>query len=703
MTGMSAKDQAIAAHRRGDLVEAERLYRDALHAAPSDAELYHCMGLLCYQAGRASECARWLKSAVAIAPRAMPSLQLLIRVCNETGDAKNALLALDQYLALRPDDAGMLNIKGQQLARLGRLRDAEHAFRQAAERTGKAALFHDLGLCRQWLGDLAGAITAYEEAIRRGHGHPRTKLWLAQCLRAAGRAAEYYRVVTEAARTANDDIELLIEAQAARRYVCDWKGFEANQPHLLAGLQRVLDRDSGESIPPGTLNFMDVDEATISKLAKRYARQLSAAGETLRQKLTGGEGNKNPHVRSPSEKDGAANAAAAGAATSTTALGTSLAHPTRKQTERIRLGYLSTDFFAHAVGFLVRDLFELHDRTRFEVYGYSLRHCADEVQARIQQGCDVYRNLAGKSAEEIARAIGDDRLDILVDLAGYTSAAQPVVLAARPAPVQVSWLGYLGTSGGNFIDYLIADEVVLPPEIAGDYTERIIRLPHFMPTSPLPVAELRPTREDAGLGDDGFVFCSFNQPYKLDRASFEAWMEILHGVPGSRLWMYVPDPEVCGANLRREAARLKVDPDRLVFSGHEPMAKHMARMPLADLSLDPFHISGGATSVAALFAGVPVLTLRGRSFLARMGSSMNACLGMEALDCASPEQYVAKAIKLATNPTMMSAVKGRLAMARQTNGFFDTRIFVCALEEALQIAWESHEAGLAPADIKVPA
>jgi predicted O-linked N-acetylglucosamine transferase (SPINDLY family) len=697
---MSTKDEAIAAHRRGDLIEAERLYRDALHATPSDAELHHCMGLLCYQAGRAPECLQWLKSAIALAPRAIQSLQLLIRACNETGDAKNALLALDQYLALRPDDAGMLNIKGQQLTRLGRLRDAEHVFQQAAERTGKAPLFHDLGLCRQWLGDLPGAIAAYEEAIRRGHNHPRTKLWLAQCLRAAGRIGKYYQVITEAARTAETDIEILIEAQAARRYVCDWRGFEASQPDLLAGLQRILERDSGESIPPGILNFMDVEETTISRIARRYAKQLSAAAETLQHKLTGGDFNKTPRSRLLSEKDAGTDTATEGPATSPTVAGATFVRADGKKGEKIRLGYLSTDFFAHAVGFLVRDLFESHDRARFEIYGYSLRHRSDEVQARIQQGCDVYRNLAGRSAEEIVRAIVDDRIDILIDLAGYTSAAQPVVLAARPAPVQISWLGYLGTSGSNFIDYLIADEVTLPPEIAGNYTEKIIRLPHFMPASPLPVAEQRPTREDAGLGGSGFVFCSFNQPYKLDHVSFGTWMKILHGVPGSRLWMYVPDLELCGENLHREATRLKMDPDRLVFSRNEPMAKHMARTSLADLALDPFHISGGATSVAALFAGVPILTMRGHSFLARMGSSINARLGMEELDCSSPEQYVAKAIELATNPAMMSAVRSKLAMARHANRFFDTSAFVRSMEEALQIAWERHEAGLAPADIR---
>jgi predicted O-linked N-acetylglucosamine transferase (SPINDLY family) len=660
---MGPRDKAIAAHRRGDLVSAERLYRELLRTTPSDAELHYCLGLLCFQAGRPRESIQCLQQAIALAPGSGPALQLLVRVSDETGDAEGALLTLERYLALYPGDAGMLHVKGQLLARLGKLRDAERAFREATQRSGDAALFHDLGLCRQLLGDLPGAIQAYEEAIRRGHDHPRTRLWLAQSLRAAGRIREYHQVATGTTGAALNDIELVIEAQAARRYVCDWESAEANQSHFMATLARALEQDDGASIPPGMLNFMGVDETTISMVAKRYARQLSVAGESLRQKLP------DP--------------------------------PARRNTGKLRVGYLSTDFFAHAVGFLVRDLFACHDRARFEVYGYSLRHRPDEVQARIREGCDMYRNFAGSNAEKIARSIAGDQIDILIDLAGYTSAAQPVVLAARPAPVQISWLGYLGTSGGDFIDYLIADDVVLPPELAVDYTERIMRLPHFMVTSPLPASEQSPSREEAGLGAEGFVFCSFNQPYKLDRETFGAWMEILRRVPGSRLWMYVPDPDVCGGNLRREAKRLNVDPERLVFAGSEPMARHLARMALADLALDPFHISGGATSVASLIAGIPVLTLRGQSFLARMGSSINLRLGMNELDCTTREQYVAKAAELATNPAALTAVKNQLTAARQTHRFFDTRTFVRSLEEALETAWTHHKAGHPPADFKV--
>lgn len=661
MRQTTARADAFAAHRRGDLATAERLYTELLHATPSDAELLHFMGVLCYQTGRAVAGASWLRKALNLAPGSLPTLQLLIRICDELGDADGALAVLDQYLARRPDDMGILNVKGQQLVRLGRIHEAEQAFRLAAERSGNAAMFHDLGLCRQLRGDPSGAAAAYREAIHRGHTHPKTRLWLAQCLRATGRTREYHETATDASRSAPDDIELLIEAQSARRYVCDWESFDQHQPRLLAELNRSLESGGNQDIPPGILNYLEIDEETISAIARRYAGQIAAAGAAIRRNLP--------------------------------------AQQPREKRATIRLGYISTDFFAHAVGSLVRDLFACHDRGRFEVYGYSLRHQPDAVQSRIQQGCDIYRNLAGSSAEHIARTICEDGIDILIDLAGYTSAAQPAVLAARPAPVQISWLGYLGTSGGDFIDYIIADDIVLPPGTTQQYSERVIRLPGFLVTSTLPVADQCPSRKDAGLSDAGFVFCSFNQPYKLDRSTFSAWMEILRRVPGSLLWLYTPDTEVCGQNLRNEAARLGVEPERLVFAPRAPMAEHVARMALADLALDPFHISGGATSVATLWAGVPVLTLRGNSFLARMGSSINACLDLHDLDCTDAEHYIATAVTLATSPSELVAIQKRLGQARLSSGFFDTRLFTQNLEEALYCVWERHLAGIPPTDV----
>ena len=664
MCDAAIKARAFTAYRQGDLSTAEQLYTGLIHTTPSDPEPLFYLGLLCHQTGRTPESVPWLQKALALAPQSLPTLQLLVRIYDETGNAKQALGVLDRYLALRPDDAMMLNIKGQQLFRLGRLPNAEQAFQLAAEHSTNTGMFHDLGLCRQLQGNLGGAADAYRKALQLGDNNPKTHLWLAQCLRAMGQTDEYYRVVTAASQSIPDDIDLLVEAQSARRYICDWDAFERHLPHMLTALSKIQQTPCEQDIPPGTLNYLGVSEDLIAAFAKRYAAQLSSTGE----KLT--------HVQHIPRK--------------------------RETGDKIHLGYLSTDFFTHAVGSLVRDLFACHDRSRFEVFGYSLRHQPDAIQRHIEQGCDHYHNLSGRGAEDIVRRISEDGIDILIDLAGYTSAAQPAILAARPAPVQISWLGYLGTSGGNFIDYMIADDIVLPEASASLYSEHIIRLPCFLVTSPLSMADLHPSREAAGLGNKGFIFCSFNQPYKLDRQTFKAWMEILHRVPDSKLWLFTPDTDACTTNLRQEAARMNVDPTRLIFAQREPMDNHIARLQLADLALDPFHISGGATSVATLTAGIPTLTLRGESFLARMGSSINTHLGMNDLDCTTPEDYIEKAVVLATQPAQLAKVKQTLKGAKKTSPLFDTKDFVDTLEEALHVIWERHSANLPPTDISIP-
>lgn len=660
---MDTRTEALNAHRRGDLSTAERLYGELLQDVPMDAEILHFMGVLCFQSGRNEDSIHWLHKALDVMPESLPTLQLLSRVCVETGDRPGALDALNRYLEQRPDDALLLNLKAQQLAILNRYQEAEPVFRQAAELSGKGPMFHDLGVCCQLLGDPAGAASAYEKAVRLGHEDPRTRLWLAQSLRATGRASDYYRVATSASVANPGNLELLIEAQSARRYICDWDGFSEFQSKLQKGLLHWLASDDGADIPPGMLNYLDIDEDLIGLVAKKYAAQLSASTGRPRaqQRKTGLE----------------------------------------KKVGVIRLGYLSTDFFSHAVGSLVRDLFACHDRDRFRIYGYSLRHRPDAVQSRIEEGCDHYRDLSGHSAEEIIRIIQDDGIDILIDLAGYTSASLPAVMAARPAPVQISWLGYLGTSGGDFIDYIIADEVALPRGLSGNYSENVIRLPCFLPASPLPVMEKCLSRGETGFNSGEVVFCSFNQPYKLDRTTFGAWMEILRRVPAGRLWLYEPDTGSCEMNLLYEAGRLGVSPNRLVFAPRLPMAQHVARVSLADLALDPFHISGGATSVASFAAGVPVLTLAGDSFLARMGSSINSHLGLSDLDSHDAEEYVEKAVALAANPLRLEEAKNRLGEALEASEFFKISAFVLKLEEALLTVWNRYERGLAMADVTV--
>ncbi|MCH8931172.1 MAG: hypothetical protein IIA98_09710 [Proteobacteria bacterium] len=256
---------------------------------------------------------------------------------------------------------------------------------------------------------------------------------------------------------------------------------------------------------------------------------------------------------------------------------------------RIRIGYVSPDFGEHAVGLLVYDLFRQHDREAFEVYCYSLRRHEDSYYARVEEGADRFRDLSDCSLEKAIRQVQDDRIDILVDLAGYTGRARPEIFAARPAPVQIAYLGYLNTMAAEFIDYVVADPVVIPPDSGHEFTEAILHLPaSFIMASPLVASPHVPDRSALGLPDDAFVFASFNNPLKIGPAVFGAWMRILKRVPGSVLWLFAEDSADAERNLAREAKTRGIRPERLVFAGRVPLAEHLARVRQADLFLDTF-------------------------------------------------------------------------------------------------------------------
>jgi len=274
MCDQTIKTRAFKAYRQGDLSTAEQLYTELAHSTPTDPEPLFYLGQLCHQTGRTAESVEWLQKALSLAPRSLPILQLLVRVYDESGNARKALTVLDHYLAQRPNDAMMLNVKGKQLFQLGRIPAAEQAFQQAAEHSTNAGMFHDLGLCRQLQGNLAGAADAYQKALQFGDDNSKTPLWLAQCLRAMGQTGDYYQAVTTAAKAMPNDIDLLIEAQSARRYVCDWDTFEQHQPHLLTALSGILQTKAEQDIPPGILNYLGVSEDIVVAFARRYAAQL---------------------------------------------------------------------------------------------------------------------------------------------------------------------------------------------------------------------------------------------------------------------------------------------------------------------------------------------------------------------------------------------------------------------------------------------
>jgi predicted O-linked N-acetylglucosamine transferase (SPINDLY family) len=372
--------------------------------------------------------------------------------------------------------------------------------------------------------------------------------------------------------------------------------------------------------------------------------------------------------------------------------------------DRIRVAYLSADFGDHPTSYLMAGVLEQHDRRRFETIGLSLQpggtgHYAERVRAAF----DRFLEVGTQSDEAIARGIRDMEIDILVDLMGHTRGTRLGILARRPAPVQVSYLGYPGTTAAPYVDYLIADEFVIPGSQRPCYSESIVYLPHcFQANDHRRALPQAPTRAQAGLPENGFVFCAFNATYKLTPDLFDLWCRLLRSVAGSVLWL-LADRESTKLNLEREAHAREVAAGRLIFATRLDYERHLARLRLADLFLDTSPFNAGATASDALWAGVPVLTCPGEALSSRMAGSLLRAVGLTELIADSLKDYERRACELAGNPATLSSVKARLWDNRTSMPLFDTPRFCGHLERAYMAMFERAQRGERPVDIAIEA
>ena len=371
--------------------------------------------------------------------------------------------------------------------------------------------------------------------------------------------------------------------------------------------------------------------------------------------------------------------------------------PARPRGDRIRIGYFSADFCNHVVSLLTAELFETHDRSRFEIVAFALGpKVNDAVRARLERAFDRFIDVGERSDVEVAETARHLGIDIAVDLGGFTTHARPKIFALRSAPIQMSYIGYLGTIGAPYMDYLLADPTLIPAEERQHYSEAIIYLPSYQVNdSTRPVVQRTFTRQELGLPAAGFVFSCFNANYKIVPATFAAWMRILLRVEGSSLFLYV-GTEIAERNLRKEAERSGVDPRRLVFGKFLFQEEYMARLRTMDLFLDTLPYNAGTTASDALWAGLPVLTCAGRAFAGRVAASLLNAIELPELVTSTTEQYEEMAVQLAENPELLRKIKLKLARNRLETALFDTRLFTKHLELAYTRVQERHRAGLAP-------
>ncbi len=370
---------------------------------------------------------------------------------------------------------------------------------------------------------------------------------------------------------------------------------------------------------------------------------------------------------------------------------------------KICVGYLSSEFRNHVVCYLMAGLFELHDKNCFEIFAFDNgQDDGSDIRGRINQAFNSVVDISHLDDFQAAATIKNEQIDILVNLNGYFGDQRTGVFSYKPSPIQVNYLGFTATMGVDYIDYIIADRFVIPPEHKTFYAENVVYLPdtYQVNDSKRPIAERTPTRAEVKLPDTGFIFCCFCNSFKITPEVFDVWMRLLNGVENSVLWLTENNP-VVSKNLRVEARHRHIAPERLVFAPPTNYSDYLAKYRVADLFLDTLPFNGGATASDALWAGLPVVTCSGQPFTARMAGSLLNAVGLPELITKSLDEYEALALKLARNPALLTSIKEKLTRNRDTYPLFDTKRFTRHIESAYTTMWERSQRGEPPISFSV--
>lgn len=624
--------------------EAEDLLRRALALRPAHGLLHMRLGLALGSQGRLDEAAAALEQAARLAP-GEPDVQLnLGNALAAQGETDRALACYRSVLALRPrHPAAHFNI-GTLCRQIGRLDEARAALENALAAAPDDPDAHiNLGMVCEDQGRMEEAASCYRRALKADPDHAHALKNLGGVLAVQGKLDEAVAAYERAVRLKPDYYEALSELAYHRQRLCAWDGIESLWERIR---REAIGGHPG--ITPAVLSFTTSPQEQLA-WAKAWAQHKLAPYERARRRLAFDFSGRAPRGR-------------------------------------LRVGYLSADYRRHPTSYLIAELFELHDRGRLEVIAYSLGpDDGSAVRERIQGGCDRFVDLARASHFDAAGRIHADEVDILVDLLGYAEGNRAPIMALRPAPVQASWLGYPGTMGADCVDYLIADPFIIPDGMERFYAEQVVRLPDCYQVNDRKreVDERTPGREQCGLPEAGFVFCCFNQTYKILPEVFAAWMRIVKAVPGSVLWLFEAN-RWAADNLRRAAAAHGVAAERVVFAPPRPLPEHLARYRLADLALDTFPYTSHTTASDALWAGCPLLTRAGATFASRVAGSILINAGMRELVTEDPRDYERLAIELASSPARLSELRRRLREARDSCPLFDTPRFARNLEHAYE-------------------
>jgi predicted O-linked N-acetylglucosamine transferase (SPINDLY family) len=649
--------QAGALHRQGRLADAEARYRQILVADPANFAARHMLGVLCAQQNRLTEAEEMLAAALAQKPDDVGALTNYGNVLSMLDRFADAVACYDRALVSRPD-ADVFNNRGNALQSLGRMPEALGSYELAlTSKPDHLQALYKRSTILTTLGRNDEALAGYDRLLVLKPDH----------VEALNNRGYIWWLNRQAYAPAIADLERVMALDPAfpygagavlhlKMYAADWTGFDTDKVQLLDGV-----RSGARVARPFMFQAVADSPADLQACARIYARDLYP-----------------PAYGAPHDP------------------------ASRKGRDRIRLGYVSGEFRDQATAILMAGLYERHDRARFEVIALD-NGSTDQtaMSVRLRKAFDGWIDIGDLDAQDAAEQIRAAEIDILVNLNGYFGKHRLDLFARRPAPVQVNYLGFPGTLGAPYMDYLIADDTVIPDDEQRFYDEAVVTLPGCYQVNDdrgRPIA-LRPSREEAGLPDKGFVFCNFNQSYKLTPELFASWMHILKQVDGSVLWLLdavAPFAE----NIRRHASAHGVAGERILFAPNRPPAQHLARMHLADLFLDGLPYNAHTTGSDALWAGVPLVTRRGTAFPGRVAASLLKAAGLPGLVTETQQDYEALAVRLARDPAALAAIRQKLT---RDSPLFDTDLFRRRIEAAYEQMWQAWLAGETPKGFRVSA
>ena len=646
--------------------EAKNCCNAAIEFKPNYSEAFNNLGNALKSMGNFERAIAWYEKSMAHSGESAEVLCNLGNAYQEIGAIDRAIALYEKAIKIDPGYGKAFNNLGTALRSKRKLREAESQFRKSIRLSpNDSEAYHNLGNVRYDQGDLKSAALWYDKALSINPRSVPTRInrgIIFQETDASDQALDYFKAAWELDPQNSKTLSLMLHELYQR---CDWSRLK----EFNTALDQFTANELARGYRPNEMPFLSLIRTTDPMLNFRVAQRWS---QEISKSIIGNKGStKFKHIR--------------------------------QNPKKIAIGYLSNNFRNHPTSHLIRDIFDLHDRTRFVINAYSYGIGDDSLhREEIKRNCDMFVDLSNSNHEDAARRIYEDHVDILVDLVGYMRGNRLEICAYRPAPVQVRWLGLAGTTGSEFFDYLITDRIITPENESSFFSEKFIYMPdtYQVNSKPLKNSNAICSREDFGLPKKGFIYCCFCSVYKIDARVFNIWMKILKNVPGSVLWL-MKNNSAAVNNLKKESDNSGVDPKRIVFAEKMTKEDHLERLKLADIALDTIAVTGAATTSDALWSGIPVISMKGNHFASRMTASILSAIGLEDLAVQTEYSYQRLAVEIGTNPSKLKEIKKRLRINRLEKPLFDTQVYVDNLEKAYEEMWKRHVSGKKPDMIRV--